>query len=81
MSAMELALMTLAEVTTTELHKNNDSQGMKELQNDANIGGNIAGQTRKNIEKQLGKSVVTSENAKDFRKNRKIKSNNKKQIQ
>lgn len=81
MSAMELALMTLAEVTTTELHKNNDSQGMKELQNDANIGGNIAGQTRKNIEKQLGKSVVTSENAKDFRKNRKIKSNIKKQIQ
>ena len=55
MSAMELALMTLAEVTTTELHKTHDSKGFDELDNDAKTGGNIAGQTRKNIEKQLGK--------------------------
>lgn len=74
MSAMELALMTLAEVTTTELHKSNDSQGVCELEKDAKVGGNIAGQTRKNIEKQLGKPVVTSQNAKDFRK---IESNKK----
>lgn len=69
MSAMELALMTLAEVTTTELHKNNDSQGVDELEKDAKTGGNIAGKTRKNIEKELGKPVVTSKNAKDFRIN------------
>lgn len=68
MSAMELALMTLAEVTTTELHKNNDSQGMKQLEKDAKTGGNIAGQTRRNIEKKLGKPVVTKENANDFKK-------------
>ncbi len=71
MSAMELALMTLAEVTTTELHKNNDSHGITELGKDAKTGGNIAGQTRKNIEKQLGKSVVTSKNANDFKKSKK----------
>lgn len=71
MSAMELALMTLAEVTTTELHKSNDSQGMSKLEEDAKIGGNIAGQTRKNIEKQLGKPVVTSKNANDFKKGNK----------
>ena len=56
---------------TTELHKNNDSQGVTELEKDAKTGGNIAGETRKNIEKQLKKSVVTSQNAKDFRQNKK----------
>lgn len=71
MSAMELALMTLAEVTTTEIHKANDSQGVKELKQDAHDGGEIASETRKNIEAKLGKPVVTSENAKNFRKNEK----------
>ena len=81
MSALELALMTLAEVTTTEIHKNNNSQGLNELEQDAKTGGGIAGQTRKNIEKQLGKPVVTSENAKDFRKPKKLKTpNNKKKL-
>ena len=66
MSPLELVLTTLAEVTTTELHKTNDSQGMRALKNDANTGGSIAASTRKNIEKQLGKPVVTSDNALDF---------------
>lgn len=80
MSAMELALMTLAEVTTTEIHKTNDSRGMEELKKDAHDGGEIASVTRKNIEQKLGKPVVTSENAKDFRKNKKVMntSNNRK---
>lgn len=80
MSAMELALMTLAEVTTTEIHKTNDSQGISQLKKDAHDGGEIASITRKNIEVKIGKPVVTSKNAKDFRKNKKIKSpnNNKK---
>lgn len=81
MSAMELALMTLAEVTTTEIHKSNDSQGLNELKQDAHDGGEIASITRKNIEEKIGKSVVTSENAKDFRKNKRIKKpNTKKQL-
>ena len=74
MSAMELALMTLAEVTTTELHRTHDSQGFDELESDAKTGGNIAGQTRENIEKQLGKPVVTKENANNFREKKNIKS-------
>lgn len=73
MSAMELALVTLAEVTTTEIHKTNDSQGMEELTKDAKDGGEIASVTRKNIEKKLGRKVVTSENSKDFKKNKKLK--------
>ncbi len=75
MSAMELALMTLAEVTTTEIHKTNDSYGLNELQKDAHDGGEIASITRKNIEEKIGHPVLTSENAKDFReKNLKLKS-------
>ncbi len=80
MSAMELALMTLAEVTTTELHKSHDSKGFNELESDAKTGGSIAGQTRENIEKQLGKPVVTKENANDFRKKKNIKAPNIKKL-
>lgn len=72
MSPMELALTTLAEVTTTELHRTNDSHGMRALKNDANTGGNIAAITRRNIEKELGKPVVTSENAIDFKNQKQI---------
>jgi len=72
MSPMELALTTLAEVTTTELHKANDSQGMKALKIDAQDGGGIASITRKNIEKKIGKSVVTSENAINFKTKKEI---------
>lgn len=74
MSALELALMTLAEVTTTEIHKTNDSQGVSQLKQDAHDGGSIASITRQNIERKLGKHVVTSENAKNFRKFKKIQS-------
>lgn len=77
MSPLELALMTLAEVTTTELHKTNDSQGMKSLRNDAQEGGSIASNTRKDIEKRLGRKVVTKENALDFTNKRKIENKDK----
>ena len=80
MSAMELALMTLAEVTTTEIHKTNDSQGFEELKQDAQDGGEIASITRKNIEQKIGKSVLTSDNANDFRKKKNIKAPNNKKL-
>lgn len=51
MSNLELALITLAEATTTEIHKTNDLQDVKELRKDSKQGGNIAFVTRKNIEK------------------------------
>ncbi len=74
MSPLELVLTTLAEVTTTELHRTNDSQGMAELKIDAHDGGEVAAMTRRNIEKKIGKSIVTSEKANDF-KNKKEKIN------
>jgi len=72
MSNLELALLTLAEATTTELHKTNDSQGVKELKDDAKEGGGIASVTRKNIEKKIKRPVVTSENAIDFTNKNKL---------
>lgn len=72
MSNLELALITLAEATTTEIHKTNDSQGVKELKKDAKQGGNIASVTRKNIEKTIKKPVITSENAIDFTNKNKL---------
>lgn len=65
---------TLAEVTTTELHRTNDSQGMIELKNDAHDGGEVAAITRRNIEKRIGKSIVTSEKAIDFKNKKQIES-------
>ena len=70
MSPLELALTTLAEVTTTELHRTNDSLGMDELMIDAHDGGHIASITIKNIEQKIKKPVVTSENAIDFKDNK-----------
>ena len=72
MSNLELALLTLAEATTTELHKTNDSQGVKELKDDAKEGGGIASVTRKNIEKKIKRPVVTSENATNFTNKKKL---------
>lgn len=73
MSPLELALTTLAEVTTTELHKTNNSYGMNQLMTDAYDGGEIASVTRKNIEDKIKRPVVTSENALNFKNNNKIK--------
>ena len=73
MSPIELALTTLAEGTTTELHRTNDSIGMTELKKDAHDGGEIASITRKNIEAKTGRPVVTSQNAIDFKEKIELK--------
>lgn len=76
MSAIELALLTLAEATTTEIHKTNDSYGLTQLKKDARDGGEIASVTRKNIELKLGKSIITSENALDFTNKKQLNTSN-----
>ena len=66
MSPMELALATLAELTTNELHKNNNSHGIDELNKDAVEGGRTANFAKEQIELTLGRPVLTSENASNF---------------
>jgi len=62
MTDIELILTMLAEATTTKLHRDRDSQGFTPLKKDAHDGGAVAGRTRKDIETQSGKPVVSSEN-------------------
>ena len=68
MTTLEIVLNMLAEATTTELTKTNNPQGLAENKQVAKRGGSIAGNARKEIEKETGKPVVTSQNAIDFGK-------------
>lgn len=63
MSEMEFVLNMLAETTTTELSKVHNPQGIKENKEIARRGGNVAGETRKSIESETGKPVITNQNA------------------
>ena len=76
MTDIELILTMLAEATTTELHRDRDSKGMTPLKKDARDGGAVAGRTRKDIESQTGKPVITGANFKQLsaRKPKKLKS-------
>jgi hypothetical protein len=66
MTDMELILTMLAEATTSTLHRDRDSQGFEPLKKDARDGGAVAGRTRKDIEQQTGKPVVSDENFKEL---------------
>ena len=61
MSNLELILNMLAEATTTELSKEKNPRGFQESAEIAQQGGEIAGETRKQIEKKTGKPICTPE--------------------
>ena len=62
MSDLELVLNMLAEATTTELSKTTNPQTFKENVEIAKQGGNVAGNSRKEIEEKSGRPVITSKN-------------------
>jgi hypothetical protein len=62
MDDFELIFTMLGERSTTELHREEDSKGLPKLKKDANRGGKIAGNARKELEKELGRSVVSKNN-------------------
>jgi hypothetical protein len=64
MNDIELILTMLAEATTTRLHRDRDTKGVEPLKKDAREGGEVAGSTRKDIEKRTGRPVVTGDNFK-----------------
>ncbi len=66
MTTLEIVLNMLAEATTTELTKTTNPQGLEENKKIAKRGGSIAGNARKEIEKETGKPVITSKNAVDL---------------
>ena len=62
MSDIELTLTMLGETTAKELHKVNNTIGGDNIKKDVKKAGIIAGNAREQIEKETGKSVVSSSN-------------------
>jgi hypothetical protein len=68
MDDFELIFTMLGERSTTEIHRSEDSMGMKKLKKDAAEGGEIAGGARRALEKRLGHPVVSRQNFKKIKK-------------
>ncbi len=62
MDDFELIFTMLGERSTTEIHRIEKSNGVPKLKEDANRGGKIAGNARKELEKEIDKSIVSNEN-------------------
>ncbi|MDR3132850.1 MAG: hypothetical protein LBU42_02360 [Prevotellaceae bacterium] len=67
MTNLELVLNMLAEATTTEISKEKSPATAEENREIARQGGQIAGNTRKEIEAKTGKKVASTLNAKKLR--------------
>ncbi|MBE6488053.1 MAG: hypothetical protein E7Z86_05015 [Methanosphaera stadtmanae] len=63
MTNMELILNMLAEASTTEISKAENPDGFNESRDVAKRGGSIAGNARREIEQETGKSVITRKNS------------------
>jgi hypothetical protein len=64
MTNLELVLNMLAEASTTEISKEKKPQGLDENKDTARKGGGVAKKARLEIEKQTGKPVISTKNAK-----------------
>lgn len=65
MTNIELALNTLAEAATTEISKQQQPHGLNQSKRVAQSGGSVAKAARKQLENQLGHSVISPINAKE----------------
>ena len=65
MTTLELALNTLAEAATTEISRNQNPKTMQENRRVAQSGGNAAKAARREVEKQIGHSIISSLRASD----------------
>lgn len=66
MTNEELVLNMLAELSATSITKAKNPQTLEENAQCAQEGGNVAANARRELENKIGRSVVTSLNAKDF---------------
>lgn len=62
MSPLELALVMLGETTTAELARTQNTQGLEENQDAAQMGGKIARDARKSIERKIKRPIVSKDN-------------------
>jgi len=66
MSELEVALADIGELTTRKLAEKHRPIGLEENRKIAKEGGQVANNTRKDIEVRLGESVVTKVNALNY---------------
>ena len=66
MTNLETAVNTLAEAFTTELSKKRNPKGLDQNKKVAKDGGRVAKETRQRMEKELGRSIVSPNNAKSL---------------
>ena len=66
MTNVEIALNTLAEASATELSKQRNPTGFTENAKTAKDGGSVAKAARKQLESQLGHTVISSAKASDY---------------
>lgn len=67
MTDIEVALTDLGEIATRELAKEHKPYGLKENRKIAKMGGHAAKVARDDIEKNLGKSVISKTNSLDYK--------------
>ena len=66
MTDVEVALADLGEIATREIAKKKNPKGLNQNIEVARRGGKIAGNARKDLEKEIGESVVTRNNTLDY---------------
>ena len=67
MTDIEVALTDLGEIATRELAKEHKPYGLEENIKVANMGGNVAKVARDDLEKKLGKTVISSKNTLSYK--------------
>jgi len=88
MTDIEVTLTDLGEIATRELAQEHKPYGLKENIKIAQMGGNVAKVARDNLEEKLGKTIITKNNALNYKylddnklnKPKKLKSANKKNL-
>ncbi|MEK9179600.1 MAG: Bro-N domain-containing protein [Patescibacteria group bacterium] len=71
MDDFELIFTMLGERSTTEIHKTENSKGIPKLKQDAGRGGRIAGIAKEQLEKEIGRPIVSKNNFLPNGKNKK----------
>ena len=74
MTDLELIFSQLSEAATTEIARNDDSQGFDENKDAAQRGGRIAGDARRDLESQTNRRVSTRDNYRHLAEGKKRKS-------
>ena len=67
MTDIEVTLTDLGEIATRELAQEHKPYGLKENIKIAQMGGNVAKVARDNLEEKLGKTIITKNNALNYK--------------